>query len=178
LESSSSSSPEVRLSSIVEYVGFWKRFLAFVIDSLIVLVVLVPLAYFAHKASDWARLGEYMQHAMEQAAAGERPDVVGSVSALGFSGPVDVLIQIVLPIAALLLFWKFRSATPGKMAVGAKIVDAKSGKEPSSWRLFIRFLGYFVSIVPFGLGFLWIAFDRKKRGWHDLIAGTVVVYED
>ncbi len=88
------------------------------------------------------------------------------------------MIQIVLPIAALLLFWKFRSATPGKMAVGAKIVDAKSGKEPSNWQLFIRFLGYFVSIVPFGLGFLWIAFDRKKRGWHDLIAGTVVVYED
>ncbi len=69
---------------MVEYVGFWKRFLAFVIDSLIVLVVLVPLAYFAHKASDWARLGEYMQRAMEQAAAGERPDVVGSVSALAF----------------------------------------------------------------------------------------------
>ncbi|MGA7985503.1 MAG: RDD family protein [Burkholderiales bacterium] len=44
--------------------------------------------------------------------------------------------------------------------------------------MFIRFLGYFVSIVPLGLGFLWIAFDRKKRGWHDLIAGTVVVYED
>ncbi|HKI63538.1 MAG TPA: RDD family protein [Burkholderiales bacterium] len=178
MENSSSSSPEAALRSTVEYVGFWRRFLAFVIDSLIVLVVLVPLAYFAHKASDWARLGEYMQHAMEQAAAGERPDVVGSVSALGFSGPLDVLIQIVLPIAALFLFWKFRSATPGKMAVGAKIVDAKSGKEPTNWQLFIRFIGYFISIVPLGLGFLWIAFDRKKRGWHDLIAGTVVVYED
>jgi uncharacterized RDD family membrane protein YckC len=38
-----------------------------------------------------------------------------------------------------------------------------------------RFFAYFVSIFPACLGFLWIAFDRRKQGWHDKIAGTVVV---
>jgi uncharacterized RDD family membrane protein YckC len=44
-------------------------------------------------------------------------------------------------------------------------------------RLVIRLLCYFVSALPFCLGFLWAAFDRRKRGWHDKIAGTVVIQE-
>jgi uncharacterized RDD family membrane protein YckC len=95
----------------------------------------------------------------------------------GFSGPLDVLIQVVLPIAALLAFWKFRSSSPGKMLFGAKIVDADTGKAPSDARLFLRFLGYFVSILTLGIGFLWIAIDRRKQGLHDKIAHTVVVRE-
>jgi len=41
--------------------------------------------------------------------------------------------------------------------------------------LFVRYIGYFVSVIPFGLGFIWIAFDSKKQGFHDKLAGTVVV---
>jgi uncharacterized RDD family membrane protein YckC len=44
-------------------------------------------------------------------------------------------------------------------------------------RLVIRLLCYFVSALPFYLGFLWAAFDRRKQGWHDKIAGTVVIQE-
>jgi uncharacterized RDD family membrane protein YckC len=39
----------------------------------------------------------------------------------------------------------------------------------------VRALACFFSIVAAGLGFIWIAFDREKQGWHDKIAGTVVV---
>ena len=39
----------------------------------------------------------------------------------------------------------------------------------------IRYLGYYVSAIPFGLGLLWVAFDPRKQGWHDKMAGTVVV---
>ena len=38
-----------------------------------------------------------------------------------------------------------------------------------------RYLAYFLSTLPFGLGLLWVAWDPKKQGWHDKLAGTVVV---
>jgi len=145
---------------------------------MVVLVVLVPLLLVIHKGSEWTQLAEYMQQAVEQSAAGGNPDVAANVQRLGFAGPLDFLIQVVLPIVAVLVFWKYRSATPGKMAIAAKIVDAKSGTEPSNKQLLVRLLGYFVSMLPLGLGFLWIGIDRRKQGFHDKIAGTLVVYDN
>jgi uncharacterized RDD family membrane protein YckC len=66
-------------------------------------------------------------------------------------------------------------ATPGKMAVGCEIVNAKTGEKLGIGRSIVRYLGYFVSTLPLGLGFLWVVFNKRKRGWHDLIAGTVVI---
>ena len=61
------------------------------------------------------------------------------------------------------------------MAVSARIVDAKTGGKPTTRQLIVRYLGYFVSTIPLGLGLLWVAFDPRKQGWHDKLAGTVVV---
>jgi uncharacterized RDD family membrane protein YckC len=61
------------------------------------------------------------------------------------------------------------------MVVSAKIVDAKTGGKPTTQQLVVRYLGYFVSTIPLGLGLLWVAFDPRKQGWHDKMAGTVVV---
>ena len=57
----------------------------------------------------------------------------------------------------------------------AIIVDAKTFGRPSNRQLIGRYLGYYVSILPLGFGFLWIAFDKRKQAWHDKLAGTVVV---
>lgn len=160
-----------------EYVGFWKRLLASIIDTLIVFVVSTPLVLLAHRSDDWKRLAQYVQQSMEQATAGTAPEAAAEMHGLGFSRPVDVLIQVALA-AAVLLFWRLRSATPGKMAIRAKIVDAKNGGRPSGGQLVARFLGYIVSTLTLGLGFLWIAIDRRKQGFHDKLAGTAVVEED
>jgi uncharacterized RDD family membrane protein YckC len=61
------------------------------------------------------------------------------------------------------------------MAIAARIVDAKTGGKPTSGQWLIRYVGYFVSSIPFGLGLFWVAFDARKQGWHDKMAGTVVV---
>ena len=58
------------------------------------------------------------------------------------------------------------------------IVDAQSGRPASTGRLVARYFAYIASSLPLFLGFAWIAIDRRKQGWHDKIAGTVVVYED
>jgi uncharacterized RDD family membrane protein YckC len=88
---------------------------------------------------------------------------------------VDVLVNWVLPAIAVVLFWIYRQATPGKIAIGAQIVDAGTGGKPSTRQLLIRYLGYYVSTIPLFLGLLWVAFDPRKQGWHDKMAGTVVV---
>jgi len=51
-------------------------------------------------------------------------------------------------------------------------IDARPVDWPTA---IVRALGCFISIVVIGLGFIWIAFDPEKQGWHDKIAGTVVV---
>ena len=160
------------------YVGFWKRFVAFLVDSIVALAAIVPLLLATHSETEWRRLSDSLQDALAKAAGGVHVDVGALLRDAGFSGPLDVLIQVVLPIAALLAFWKFRNSTPGKMVFRAKIMDAATGKAPSDARLLVRFLGYFASILTLGIGFLWIAIDRRKQGLHDKIAHTVVVRDD
>jgi uncharacterized RDD family membrane protein YckC len=101
--------------------------------------------------------------------------VLAPLAVLGLKG---VLVEAVLPAAALLFFWRAYGATPGKMAVSARIVDARSGAPPPLARLAVRALAYLISGLPLFLGFVWIAIDRRRQGWHDKIAGTMVVYDD
>jgi uncharacterized RDD family membrane protein YckC len=61
------------------------------------------------------------------------------------------------------------------MVVRAEIVDADTLGVPTRAKFVARYLGYYVSTLVIGLGFLWIAFDARKQGWHDKIAGTVVI---
>ena len=86
-----------------------------------------------------------------------------------------VFFNYVLPAIYCAGFWILKSATIGKMLVKVKIVDAKTGKPASPLQCIVRYLGYIVSALPLGLGFIWIVFDKKKQGWHDKIACTLVV---
>lgn len=134
------------------YVGFWMRVVAAVIDSLILVVVIVPLMI--------AIVG------WEALAAGVGGGVAGFV------------LQYLLPAIAVIVFWRYRGATPGKMLISARIVDATTLAAPSTGKLVGRYFAYIVSTIPLCLGFLWIAFDARKQGWHDKLAGTVVVFDD
>lgn len=134
----------------MEYAGFWIRVWASVVDTVLIAVITVPilLAIYGKQYLESERLIE---------------------------GPMDFLISWVLPAIAVITFWAYRAATPGKMAISSKIVDAQTGGQPSTGQLVGRYFGYFISTIPLGLGIIWVAFDKKKQGWHDKLAGTVVV---
>jgi uncharacterized RDD family membrane protein YckC len=138
------------VSDELEYVGFWPRVGASLIDTVLVLMICWPLATFVYGREYWT-------------------------SDALIKGPIDFLLTWVMPAVAVVLFWTYRQATPGKMAIGARIVDANTGGQPSTKQLVIRYLGYYVSTIPLLLGLIWVAFDPRKQGWHDKIAGTVVV---
>jgi len=101
--------------------------------------------------------------------------IVGPLALFGLRG---FLVEALLPAIAVLAFWRAYGATPGKMAVSARIVDARTGAPAPTLRLAARYAGYLVSSLPLFLGFAWIAIDRRKQGWHDKIAGTVVIDDD
>jgi uncharacterized RDD family membrane protein YckC len=92
-----------------------------------------------------------------------------------FAGPADFLVSWLLPSLAVIAFWMYRSATPGKMILGLRIVDAQSGAVLGLGQSAGRYLGYFVSTIPLFMGLVWVAFDPRKQGWHDKLAGTVVI---
>jgi len=136
----------------LEYVGFWARVGASLIDTVLTVCITLPLIVSIY---GWAYFDP------------EDTDVV--------KGLPDFLISYVLPAAVVVAFWIYKQATPGKMAIGSRIVDARTGEPLTPTQSVVRYLGYFVSAIPLGIGILWVAFDARKQGWHDKMAGTVVV---
>ena len=61
------------------------------------------------------------------------------------------------------------------MLLAAKIIDVRTGGCPSTTQFIVRYVMYFVSLLPLGLGFIWVAFDKRKQGWHDKLANTIVI---
>ena len=137
-------------SENIVYVGFWLRVAASIIDSIIIMAITMPVLF---------------------AIYGEQ--YLSSDSFI--KGIADFLVSYVFPAIAVILFWIYKSATPGKMAVGAEIVDAKTFGKPSKLQMIGRYFGYYVSMLPLMLGIIWVAFDPRKQGWHDKLAGTVVI---
>jgi uncharacterized RDD family membrane protein YckC len=95
--------------------------------------------------------------------------------AAGVRGFWDAILNYLLPFIAVIIFWQYKSATPGKMLLHLTIVDARTGEKPSPGQLVGRYFAYYVSALPLLLGFIWVAVDGRKQGWHDKLAGTVVV---
>lgn len=132
------------------YLGFWARVLASILDNIWIGIVLVILLVGLGQAG-------VIQLSMTE------------------TGGTEMVIQTLIPLIMVVALWIKYASTPGKMAFGAKILDANTFGEVPAGRLVLRYVAYFVSVVPVGLGFLWVAIDKRKQGWHDKIAGTVVV---
>ena len=108
--------------------------------------------------------------------------LVGSVSAAdtpsagaGILGLVLILVVLVVAILWKPWFWSHGGQTPGYKMLGLRVVRAADGGPVSLGQGIGRLLGYIVSGFLFDLGFIWILFDGKRQGWHDKLAGTVVI---
>lgn len=95
-----------------------------------------------------------------------------------FDGPLVQFIGLALPVVYHWYFWTRRDGqTPGKSVVGIRVVK-KDGSELSDTDAFIRAIGYHVSALVCGLGYIWAIFDGNNQTWHDKLAGTYVVSAD
>jgi uncharacterized RDD family membrane protein YckC len=141
-----------------EPAGFWIRFLAFMIDYVIVgflmAIIWAPTFFVSFRA----------------AASGEGPGAFAMI--LPF---LSFLLGTAVGLGYNLWFPATRGATPGKKMLGLRIVR-EDGEEPLGWgTAFMRLVGYMVSGFILYIGFFMIAFNPEKKGLHDMIAKTRVL---
>jgi uncharacterized RDD family membrane protein YckC len=149
--------------AVYEFAGFWRRLVAYVIDGVIiniifaVLLIIVIIAHLAGAASDGTAVFSAMMNA----------------ESLSFTGVAVFGFYIVLFIGYFTYFHGINGRTPGKMLLGLQVLSV-DGTPVGFGIAFLRSVGYLLSAI-FYIGFIWAAFDRKKQGWHDKIAATVVI---
>jgi uncharacterized RDD family membrane protein YckC len=137
------------------YAGFWIRVLACLVDSLILLLVMGVIVAPAIAVSLIAK---------------DSPGFVVVAVSL-----ISTLLALAVNLLYVLYFWARKGATPGKSVLGLKILR-EDGATPMGWgKAALRLLGYLVSGAIMDIGFIMVAFTDRKRGLHDMIAGTVVV---
>ena len=152
-------------SQNIRYAGFFIRFIASLIDTF-VLALPIGIVVYLISGGAWFDWDGY-SHSLQLALAGN-PHALQKQPHTSFGW------EIVFELAVLgvtVLFWeKWKGTTPGKRLTGIKIVDAKTLQDISNKQAITRSLGYIVSTVPFGLGFLLVLFRKDKRALHDLLA--------
>jgi uncharacterized RDD family membrane protein YckC len=166
----SSSDPLPKVASMSRpahmiYAGFWYRFLAWLIDIIILGVVLGTL---------WAVI------MVVSAAFALRGSDVSSSSLAFIFGAYGLVIatNIILSLLYFALSESSRGqATIGKLALGLKVTDA-NGKRLSFLRALARYVAHIVSNLTFGIGYVLNVFTARQQTLHDLIAGTLVVYKE
>jgi len=139
--------------------GFFSRFVAYVIDSVILLLFFSILAFILFSFVNTSLNGDNFV-----------PDYLFSLTITLFA-----LISYLIPFIYFGFFWHESGQTIGMKLAMIEVVR-QNGKPIGFLRAALRgTLGYYISNMFFGLGFLWAALDSKSRTWHDMIFDTYVV---
>lgn len=133
------------------YAGFWIRVVASIIDTVIVSLVIFPITYVL--------------------------SIMGLASLTGETLTAWDFISLLLQVGFVVFCWLKFAGTPGKRLLKLKVLDEQTGEHLTAGQAIIRYLGYIPSMLIFCLGLIWVGFDKKKQGWHDKMAKTVVVKE-
>lgn len=132
------------------YAGFWLRFIANLIDGILMAAWMIPALYYVYGDSLWTDPHFIM-------------------------GPADFIISWILPMIGVLALWDRKQGTIGKLLLRLRIVDSETLQPLRKRQEITRYFGYLLSTLPLGLGFLWILVNPRKQGLHDLLAGSVVI---
>lgn len=150
------------------YGGFWIRFLAVIIDGLVLSIVIGPLMFIA--------MGPAIAAAMHSSRMrpGEPPD---PASMMAFMSMVPLIILISVGttwIYEAALTSSSKQATLGKMALGLKVVD-KEGRRLTFLHATGRYFAKLLNRFTLYIGYIMAGFTERKQALHDMIAGTYVI---
>ena len=152
------------------YAGFWKRFIAYLLDSIILAIPLFIVSIIFAVLIN----GIAMSLFFGDSSMGSNPalDIMFVI--------VGLIPSVLIFILCLLYFAVFESsswqATPGKKIIGIKVVDIQ-GERIALGKALLRNVGRIASSI-LCIGYIIIGFTQKKQGLHDMIAGTLVVNAD
>ena len=143
--------------SQVSYGGFWKRFIAFMIDYIITIVLIMLFAFVA--------------------------GLIFALQGVDVKDPqTQMRFDLIVQGSGIIIIWLYYAlfeisstqATLGKMFLGMKVTDL-NGKKLSFFGATLRFFAKILSGALMLIGFIMIAFSKKKQGLHDIIASALVV---
>lgn len=132
------------------YAGFWTRFFAGVIDSIVLMVALLPICFLIYGTEYWE--SEKM-----------------------IQGPADFFINYIVPFFLVVILWVKCGGTPGKILLRLRVVDENTLKNLTIGKAVIRYIAYFLSTIPLLLGFFWMIWQPRKQCWHDILSGSIVI---
>ncbi len=150
----------------LQYRGAVIRLIAFIVDTIVLLII---------------------SYIISRVGGGTATVINGTSSALISTSKWQGWVVVAFFAVYFVGFWAWRGQTLGKMLMGAKIVKT-NGRPVGIGRALLRFVVYFLYLILYSLTgrlivlfliffivFIMIGLDRRKRGIHDLIAGTVVI---
>jgi uncharacterized RDD family membrane protein YckC len=130
------------------YGGFWIRVVAYIIDIIILAVI-----------------GRVIDAVFQVNPTDTTSGAYGLAS----------FINLVIDIAYFAGQWTYFGATLGQRVFKLRVVDANTGQPIGLGKALLRWVGLIVSFLVCFVGVIWVAFDGRKQGWMDKIAGTLVV---
>ena len=140
--------PPVAYAPQAKYGGFWIRVVAYIIDAIIlgIIGVIVDVIFRANP---------------------------NDPSSPGYN--IAAVLQLVTSIAYFAGLWTYWGATLGQRLLKLRVVDANTLQPIGFGKAIVRWLGLAVSFLVCFIGVIWVAFDGRKQGWMDKIAGTLVL---
>ena len=158
--------PQTTAAALEDHAGFWKRVAAYILDAILLYIVFRVIGTFFGVSA--------AQEAMKQ-------EMLGGTSFMQayehfYSG---MWVYTLLTTALTWLYFAFCEssawqATVGKLALGIRVTDLQ-GARIGFPRALGRYLAKYISAIILCIGFIMVAFTRRKQGLHDLIAGTLVL---
>ncbi|WP_040727972.1 RDD family protein [Thiomicrorhabdus sp. Kp2] len=150
-------SENLTTENTVQYAGFWRRFLAYIVDWAVLTVLGIFLV---------------IGYSMFLAFMGN--DLGDEASVLMFQAQAKLLTFLMAWLYYAVMESSAKQATLGKLALGIKVTSLQ-GESISFLRASVRFFSKILSALLFFIGFIMIAFTEKKQGLHDMIAGAIVI---
>ena len=145
----------------IEFAGYGARLVAYIVDIILLTIVCGVLVVSAL----FVLVG----------ASTIEGNVISTGPGVWFVFALLSLLSLAIGILYFPWFWARGGSTPGMNLFRIRVVRDVDGSRIGWGAAILRFIGFYVSVLVFYIGFIWIFFDKRRRGWPDLIAGTVVI---
>jgi uncharacterized RDD family membrane protein YckC len=146
----------------VEWAGYGERLVGYIVDGLIISVIITIIALLFTPVF---------------LSGIDLSDPENPVFSAGFFASVALVTLILAGVGVIYFpfFWVRGGQTPGQRIFGIRVVRDQDGGPLSLSAAILRLIGYWVSGAVFSLGYIWVLLDKRRRGWFDLLGGTVVI---
>ena len=174
----------------VKYAKIGDRLFAAILDLTLLAIIVIPLSSFAFPAifgeatplQDAVKIAieqnpdlQYNEEALTKVLLNNHSEALTEAVALGIG---EALFQFSLMAFYFVPLTAKKGRTFGKLILGIRVLDSTNNENISLSQATIRYLSYIPSALPIFLGFIWGSFRKDRRTWHDLLADSIVIYDD